>query len=239
MFVAVTAATLVPLACSSGFPFPAGYVAGPVLGVPATCDGDAYLAVPVGDCPSSSCPGPVAFAVCDGTSFSGCTCTQPPGVLIPTEDASGQDSLFFDGGGGVFSDDSGGLCFGFDTGGSCGCSAGFDASCGAADGPLFDVGDQGDCSGLVAQRVPASDCATCPGAYAYLLCDGLFFTTCSCELPPGYEQEDTGAPSKDAAGPDTSNGRDSGKDATREATTDAAPRDAATTDAAKDGPPGG
>src|SRR5579862_9911489 len=95
--VAVALATTVPLACS-GFPFPPGYVAGPVLGVPPTCDGDAYLAVPSMDCPASSCVGPVAFAVCDGESFSGCTCQQPLGVLIPRLDSAvGDEGRVFGG----------------------------------------------------------------------------------------------------------------------------------------------
>jgi hypothetical protein len=200
--VLLTSVAVVPLACS-GFPFPPGYVAGPVSGVPATCEGDAYLAVPSGDCPASSCQGPVAFAVCDGTSFSGCTCSQPPGVLVPGLDARE----------GSRSSSSGSGCAPATCRGS-GCSSGFTcspgvdcsrSSCssfdssssgsddGAGDGPLFDVGDKGDCKGQVAERVSGAECPTCTLQYAYLLCDGIFYSSCSCALPAGYELVDASA----------------------------------------------
>jgi hypothetical protein len=184
----IALAAVVPLACS-GFPFPPGYIAGPVLGVPSSCDGDAYLAVPAQDCPSSQCPGPVAFAVCGGTSFTGCTCSQPPGVLVPALDAGEEEGFSVDpcdsgcGFGGV-------ECI-FEGGGDGEFDGEFDSP---VDAPLFDVGDRGDCSGEVAERVPASECGSCDGRYAYLLCDGLFYSVCSCDLPPGYSLVDGGAP---------------------------------------------
>jgi hypothetical protein len=224
-FTLMSAAAVLPVACS-GFPFPPGYVAGPVTGVPSTCEGDAYLAVPAQDCPASQCFAPVAFAVCDGTSFSGCTCTQPPGVLIPGLDArEGSEGGFVSEAG--FGSDNG---IGSD-GSSCGVFDGGEAQCAAGDGPFFDVGDRGDCSGQVAERVLASECDSCPKPYAYFLCDGLFFSTCSCELPPGYDLIDGGR--LDAGTKDATKETDAPKDVAKDVTHDAA-KDV-TRDAPKDG----
>jgi hypothetical protein len=60
-------------------------------------------------------------------------------------------------------------------------------------GPLFEAGNMGKCSGFVAKSIPASACGTCEGAGAYALCDGLLYSTCSCDLPPGYVLVDAGA----------------------------------------------
>jgi hypothetical protein len=64
-------------------------------------------------------------------------------------------------------------------------------------GALFDAGNMGDCSGFVAKSIPASSCGTCEGEgmSAYALCDGLLYSTCSCDLPPGYVLIDGGADS--------------------------------------------
>lgn len=59
-------------------------------------------------------------------------------------------------------------------------------------GPLFSVGDLGDCSGEVAMMIQASECGTCTGG-AYALCDGLIYSMCSCDLPPGYTLSEGGA----------------------------------------------
>jgi hypothetical protein len=221
----MSAAAVVPLACF-GFPFPPGYVAGPVSGVPSTCEGDAYLAVPARDCPASQCFAPVAFAVCDGTSFSGCTCTQPPGVLIPGLDSREGSEGGFVSEAGFFSEGGVGT-----DGSGCGFFEAGESPCAAGDGPFFDVGDRGDCSGQVAEQVRASECDSCPEPHAYFLCDGLFFSTCSCELPPGYDLIDSGRP--DAGKKDATKETDAPKDVAKDVTRDA-PKDGPQ-DAVKEG----
>lgn len=70
---------------------------------------------------------------------------------------------------------------------------------GLPDGPLWDVGNLGDCTGEVAEMT--SQCVECDGP-AYALCNGVFYSTCSCDLPPGYvlvRGGDGDGGSKDAA----------------------------------------
>jgi hypothetical protein len=212
LFAVVALASLVPLACS-GFPFPPGYVAGPVNGVPATCNGDAYLAVPSGDCPNSQCDSPVAFAVCDGNTFTGCTCTQPPGVLIAALDVEAgngfEDEGFACGPEGCFSDASEDPCNPDDASGG-DCTEPIDA-------PLYDVGDRGECSGQEAQKICGAECGPCTG-YAYLLCDGLFFSACSCDLPTGYTLNDAGV--QGCGGPKDAGKKDAEHDAAKDASKD-------------------
>jgi hypothetical protein len=99
---------------------------------------------------------------------------------------------------------------------------------GEGDGPLFDVGDLGDCSGEVAEPIPASTCGHCGGLYAYALCEGLFYSTCSCDLPPGYVLVDGG----DLDGGSSDATEDAAEDGG--SAEDAASVDADATDAAAD-----
>jgi hypothetical protein len=84
---------------------------------------------------------------------------------------------------------------------------------GPGDGPLFDAGDQGHCAGEVAVPIPAADCGSCASrphskATAYLLCDGLFYSTCSCDLPPGYTVVEAGTKDSGVMDADAGDGGD-------------------------------
>jgi hypothetical protein len=64
-------------------------------------------------------------------------------------------------------------------------------------GSLWNVGNQGHCMGEVAQAIPSTACGACARSAdatmtAFLLCDGLLYTECSCSLPPGYTLVDAG-----------------------------------------------
>jgi hypothetical protein len=93
---------------------------------------------------------------------------------------------------------------------------------GIGDGPIYDVGNLGECSGEVAAEIPAADCGRCDERVAYALCDGLFFATCACTLPPGYTLVDAGlyVGEPPDAGPDGL-GLDAGLDAGVDAGVDA------------------
>jgi hypothetical protein len=202
----VTAVTVLPLSCNSKPGLPEGYVAGPVFGVPTCCaDGD-YLLVASLACPRSSCMGPAAYAWCNAGSYTGCTCVQPAqGELALPGVCDGGDSG--DVGEGSFEE--------ADVDSFCGDEAFEDAP---ADAPpsIFDVGDDnGECSGLVAKRVVASRCDDCEAthSHSYLLCDGMFFSRCSCTLPPGYMVFDAGAPEDSGSKKDATS-----KDATMDST---------------------
>jgi hypothetical protein len=125
----------------------------------------------------------VAYPVCTEGVYKGCTCTLPEdGELALLGDAgadSGCESI-------DVSDASGGQPL--DRGGTPVKPSDDGPSGGPVDGPLFDVGDRGDCTGQVAKEVPAADCGDCSGheSFAYELCDGMYFSSCSCDLPPGY-----------------------------------------------------
>jgi hypothetical protein len=165
----ITAAlTVMPVACSGNSD---GFVPGPVSGVPDTCTTGTYVIVVSSQCPPTDCPSEMLFAVCEGSVFAGCSCSPPPGGVLAE---------------GGLEDSPSESCE--DTG-TCTCADGFDGTMGSPDGPLFDVGDLGDCSGNVARKL--SSCGSCPGA-AYALCNGLTYSTCSCDLPPGYVLSDAG-----------------------------------------------
>jgi hypothetical protein len=164
------------------------------------------------DCPSVHCPGGQYYVICNGTEWVACDCSVPQG-LDPISFA------FFDGAPPLGEEADGG-----EGDAECGCQQDSDVdgpsldAPAPSDGPLFDVGDLGDCSGTVAKPIPASDCGLCSddgAVVAYALCEGLFFSTCSCSLPPGYVLIGDG-------GPD-----DGPLDATKEAAGDA-PREATT-----------
>jgi hypothetical protein len=96
---------------------------------------------------------------------------------------------------------------------------------GEVDGPLFDVGDLGTCTGTIAKEIPAPDCEHCFGDYAYALCEGVSYATCSCTLPPGYTFVEAGAEhkgSKDAAPSDSASSDSAAMDA---ASLDSAPKE--------------
>jgi len=173
--------TALPLACSSSNTD--GYAPGPVLDVPPTCTDGSYLPVTRSQCPESVCLEAQLYAVCVGDVFAGCACTPPPGGVLSSDGGGAEDSS---------EDDD--CCFFFD--GSDG------PQDGPGDGPLFDVGNLGDCSGEVAMEIPASKCGSCTGSVAYALCSGLVYSTCSCDLPPGYVLVDGGLESKDAGAKD-------------------------------------
>jgi hypothetical protein len=140
--------------------------------------------VAVIDCPRSHCSGNAAYAVCSEGLFAGCACDQPKDLLEV-------DHVSCVGGpaGSKGATGSAGAA------GSAGSAADGSSSDGPADlgdGPLFDVGDLGDCSGAIAKEIPASECGHCDGAHAYALCQGLFYSDCSCVLPPGYVLVDGG-----------------------------------------------
>jgi hypothetical protein len=178
----------IPQACGSSrdtAPPPASnvdYVPGPVFGVPECCNSNTYITVQALDCPRSDCSGKSAYAVCTGATFGGCTCNPPVGWQeIQTVSCSGgKGSAGFTGlagsGGEVGPPEGDGDDGGPDPG----------------DGPFFDVGDLGDCSGSVAKEIPAYDCPLCSGTVAYALCGGLYYSACSCSLPPGYVLLDGG-----------------------------------------------
>lgn len=182
----VAAVYAMPIACSGGD----GFVAGPVEGVPSSCEDDTFLVVTPAQCPASACIGTSLFAVCQDGGFVGCACSRPPGN---EENEGGLDSDS------AFVEDSESCSIGVESG-ECIDDA-------MTDGPLFDTGDLGDCSGMVAQRV--YPCGACKGD-GYALCDGLTFSRCSCELPPGYTLLDAGVldggPVTQDAGFDADNG---------------------------------
>jgi hypothetical protein len=61
----------------------------------------------------------------------------------------------------------------------------------SVDGALEDTGNLGNCSALTAREIPPMDCHGC-GDAAYALCEGVFFSSCTCSLPPGYTLVDAG-----------------------------------------------
>jgi hypothetical protein len=66
-----------------GVALPPGGATGPVVGAPASlCSADGtYYQVTSADCGFLNCPAGLtapAYALCDGTSWSACTCTKPP-----------------------------------------------------------------------------------------------------------------------------------------------------------------
>jgi hypothetical protein len=68
---------------NDGEPIPDGNVSpldGQALGI-GPCSGMVALAIPSAECPSL-CAGSIAYALCDGTSYSECACTVPPGYKL-------------------------------------------------------------------------------------------------------------------------------------------------------------
>jgi hypothetical protein len=195
---------------------PPGFVPGPVFGVGSCCADGTYTEVPPVDCPRSTCAGTSAYAVCVGSSYGGCTCTEP--TTVPDASSFGPC-----GSGGSKGSLGGGATGAAGSGTGSGSES--EGGIGVRDATLFDVGDLGDCSGQTAVKVRASECGSCSGKLAYLLCNGLFFSSCSCDLPPGYTLVDGGwvleAGSSDAAPSDT-------------ASEPASPEDAAATDGGRD-----
>jgi hypothetical protein len=50
-----------------------------------------------------------------------------------------------------------------------------------------------DCSGEVAFAIPAADCPKdCKGSTAYVLCEGVCYSECACDLPRGFSLADGG-----------------------------------------------
>jgi hypothetical protein len=167
LFAAVNA---MPLACRGPSD---GFVPGPVENVPLSCADGSFLAVTPADCPASACIGTMVYAICQGGTFTGCACSPPPGS---NEDDEGGETSVEDGG------EEASFCDMGVESGNVTCNEG-------GDGPLFDTGDLGDCSGNVARRV--FPCGSCKGD-GYALCNGLTYSTCSCDLPPGYTLLDAG-----------------------------------------------
>ena len=86
-----------------GVALPPGALPGPVSGAPAgACSADGtYFTVTAADCGFLNCPGTSpntpAYALCDGTSFSACTCTKPgagSGWTVINHAPSGDSGMF-------------------------------------------------------------------------------------------------------------------------------------------------
>jgi hypothetical protein len=58
---------------------------GQALGIGA-CSGKVALAIPSAECPSL-CPGAIAYALCEGNSYSECACTIPKGYTLAVFDS--------------------------------------------------------------------------------------------------------------------------------------------------------
>jgi hypothetical protein len=184
------ASTTLPLSCSSGAP----YVVGPVFGVPSACTSGSYLVIPAEDCPATNCNGVENYALCIDGTYGACACSPPPGYF-PAD--AGGDSALEDAevelGATEDCDPDGDADFAKSCATEDFAEAGPDApEGGPADGPLFDAGDLGACSGETAKKIPAQDCGDCKGMVAYALCEGITYSTCSCDLPPGYTLVDAG-----------------------------------------------
>jgi hypothetical protein len=207
--IAVSTAMALPLACSTlPLALPPGFVGGSVVGVPNSCLDGTYLPVESRDCPSPRCPGKESFAVCLEGVYAGCICRLDGELPPPLPAPDGGTDAPLDVG-----EDFSLIDVGPSSGGD------------LLDSPLFDVGDLGDCSGEIAKQISTSECPMCHGRHAYALCDGMFYSTCTCKLPPGYRLLDAGATeggySKDAS-------TDAARDVVDSSPTDAGSKDSPT-----------
>ena len=146
-FIGVAAAAAA--GCSGGIVFPTTAIAGTITGVPSSCSGQVYLVVQASDCGFAKCSESTAFALCDGTSYTECDCSNPGSAWSV---CSGSDcTVVGTDGGGTSSGDGGGTSGG-DSGGtsagdSGGTSAGDSGGTSGGDGGGTSGGDGGGTSG--------------------------------------------------------------------------------------------
>ncbi len=158
-FVAGGGATSIAVSCG-GEPTPS-YFDGKSLGY---CSGSQVAEIRADECEGSGCGGSIAYALCNGTSYTECACSIPSGYEL---DGGAIDSPQGNPATGVV---------GFGGGGPQGvalpCCQGNE---------VFQI-PSSECG------------ANCPGPVAYAVCQNNSYSGCSCAPPPGYGYPDGPGP---------------------------------------------
>jgi hypothetical protein len=76
------AATVATACSSTSLPSGAVSITFPSGVVPSSCSGSDVFAVPSSDCSSLGCSGSTAYAVCNGGTYSACSCAIPSGYTL-------------------------------------------------------------------------------------------------------------------------------------------------------------